>query len=42
MGNYDDVMGCGLTIFTISIILALWKFLDIIIWIFNHIHISIN
>lgn len=28
--------------FLISLPLIIWKLIDIILWIFNHIHISVN
>lgn len=33
------VMALG---FLISLPLIIWKLIDIILWIFNHIHISVN
>lgn len=29
-------------LFLISLPLIIWKLIDIILWIFNHIHISVN
>lgn len=42
MGDYNHEIGCMLNIFIVSALLGTWKLIEIIIWVFNHIHISIN
>ncbi len=37
-----DAMGCMMAIILFSVPLGIWKLVEIIIWIVNHISISIN